>query len=516
MRFLFVLALALLALRPVATFAQPVVVSKAPDAVSVTVYRDPSRGLDTPIDLGEPLGGYALISETRTLDLPPGRITIRFEGVASGIQPESAIVRGTDVAERNQDRLLLSKRGLLDAFTGQRIVVRRTDPATGKVTREPARLRSGAGRVVIETAAGFESLDCTGLSQAPLFPGVPRSLSAKPVLSVTTVEQAGGRQQVTLSYLAANFDWQANYVGELDADASAVDLFAWVTLASADATSFVDAGVNAVAGRVERAEREDEDEDVDGDDKDEIYASCWPSGTTGGGPLFGPAALPELRAPIVLLADGYGGYGGDEGDQIIVTGTRIVSQEALGDLKLYRVPFPVTLASNSQKQVAFLSRPKVRGELLYRSRFAGWGDGDVELVFRARNVKESGLGEPLPTGQVALFQLIAGRRMLVGEGKIPDTAIREDFEFVFAEAQNVDTFVEDLSEGKDGDRKRLTVTNDRPHPIRYEAEFQASDDARYDKFGKRMLRRDGRLVWRVTVPANGEASLDFRQIDLED
>ena len=61
-------------------FAQ-VVISGAPDKVGVTIYRDPNRSADGAIDL-ENLSGFALISETRTVDLPPGRVTIRFEGVA--------------------------------------------------------------------------------------------------------------------------------------------------------------------------------------------------------------------------------------------------------------------------------------------------------------------------------------------------------------------------------------------------------------------------------------------------
>ena len=44
----------------------------------------------------------------------------------------------------------------------------------------------------------------------------------------------------------------------------------------------------------------------------------------------------------------------------------IAIQENLGDLKLYRIPEPVTVAANSQKQVALLTRPDVRIALVYR------------------------------------------------------------------------------------------------------------------------------------------------------
>ena len=46
-------------------------------------------------------------------------------------------------------------------------------------------------------------------------------------------------------------------------------------------------------------------------------------------------------------------------------------QEELGDLKLYRIPEPVTVAARSQKQVALLQRPGVQVRTVYRARFYG-------------------------------------------------------------------------------------------------------------------------------------------------
>lgn len=521
------LALFLLLLAAAPAAAQPVVTSAAPDSVEVTVYRDPRRSADDPIDLEDPLGGYALVTETRTVDLPPGPVTIRFEGVASGIQPESAIVRGVDAAEKNQDRLLLSRRGLLDAFTGQRVIVRRTDPATGRQTEEPARLRSGTNGVVIETASGFESLHCTYLDQAPIFPGVPAGLSAKPVLSVATGEQSGGRRQLTLSYLTGNFDWQADYVGELSSDASRVDLFAWVTLASRDDTSMVRAQANAVAGKVARLKREteeEEDEDEDYDDEDdgwnEKYLNCWPSGTTGSPYYQEPVRLdqlPAVMAPIAIRADDYdGALDGYGCETCIVTASRIASREELGDLKLYRMPLPVTVASHSQKQVAFLARPRVEGELIYRSEIeSGYAD-DPELLFRFRNLRKAGLGEPLPTGQVTLFQSVGGRRLLLGETSIEDKAVGEEVELRLPESEAVEVDVEELEEGEDWTLQRLEVSNSNPFPIRFEAQFEDDRETRYDRFGARLRDKDGKRIWSVTVPAEGKARLKYREVDLEE
>ena len=102
---------AALAAMPARAADPPVVASPKPDHVAITLYRDPNRNPDVPLpalDEAEPLGGFALIRETRTVDLPPGPVTVRFEGVSSSILPESALLRGGGKPrEKNYDRRLL-------------------------------------------------------------------------------------------------------------------------------------------------------------------------------------------------------------------------------------------------------------------------------------------------------------------------------------------------------------------------------------------------------------------------
>src|SRR3954471_21631127 len=138
--------------------AQAIVTSPGPDRVAVTVYRNPERGLE-PIDLGW-LGGYALVSETRHVRLPAGESELRFEGVTSGIVPQSAIVTGLGeaVLEKNRDARLLSPGALLDASLGERLTLRRTSAATGKVRVQDAIVRATNDGIVVQTASGIETL----------------------------------------------------------------------------------------------------------------------------------------------------------------------------------------------------------------------------------------------------------------------------------------------------------------------------------------------------------------------
>ena len=259
---------------------QSVVASPAPDSVAVTVYRDPNRDGGA-FNLGW-LGGYALVSERRRVTIPAGESDLRFEGVAGGILPQSAIISGLDkqIVERNRDARLLSPGTLLDASLGERLHLRRTSRATGAVREEDAIVRATSGGIVIQTAAGIEALRCTGLPETLLAPTVPADLSAKPTLSVRVRSDRPVVADVVLSYLSYNFDWQANYVGTLSADGTRLDLFGRLTLANGDATSFADAATQAVAGRVNQQRVW-----VSPGEAKPITLSCWPSQTTSDIPL---------------------------------------------------------------------------------------------------------------------------------------------------------------------------------------------------------------------------------------
>jgi hypothetical protein len=504
----------LLALVAAPAGAQTIVTSSNPDHVAVTVYRAPHRDAHTPIDL-EWLEGYALISETRRVRLAAGESEIRFEGVAGGIVPQSAIISGfpEGIVERNRDAFLLSPSSLLDRSLGRRVHLRRTSQANGAVTEQDAIVRSGAdGAVVLQTAEGFEALRCTGQREALIYDGVPAGLSARPTLSVRARSSRPVDAMITLSYLSNGFDWQANYIANLSPDGSRMELFAWLTLASMDETSFPNADTQAVAGRLNRADPGDSDRGADGDGR--LNLRCWPQGTTG----YPARAVTVINSAEVRLRgttrteDLINQLPQALAQNIVVTASR-ATQENLGDVKLYRIPEPVTVAANSQKQVAFLEQPAVRAQLVYRSRIQtdpGASQDPPRRLLVTRNRTEEGLGVPLPAGSIQIFSAASdGRPLLIGEAAIHDLAVGEDVEIEAGEAEGINVEPEVIGSGRNWDDYRLTVTNDHAVPVRYEAEF-ATDEHRRFRPRQRLPSRHGRPLWAVTVPANGTASLDYR------
>lgn len=473
------------------------VTSPAPREVAVTVYRNPDRGADTPFDLRW-LGGFALVTETRTVRLPAGPATIRFEGVAGGIVPASAIVTGLPggVVEKNRDARLLSPAALVDGYLGRRVTLTRTDRASGRVRVQEAVVVAGpAGGVVVRTPDGVEALGCAGLADKPRYDAVPEGLTAGPVLSVATVSPTATTATVTLSYLTSEFDWTASYVATLTPDGRHLDLFAWLTLANGNAERFSDAQVQAVAGRLNRDTRRYRVTATP------LRLDCYPLGTT----------TSDLRPPDR----------GGEDEDIVVTGSRVVAMEVpaavapapqpsppedLGDLKLYRIPERATVNANGQKQVALLVRRNVPFERIYRLTLPpaqSAARAATAVALRVENRAATGLGLPLPAGTTTLYGRARSERLLMGTGRIGDKAVGERVRIGAGTSTQV--LVEQSVPARG--QGRIEASNANPFPANIEIAIDAPVGNIAPAAG--LIEVDGRPTWVATLPPNGRATLTY-------
>lgn len=503
---------ALLALASTSASAQVAVTSAAPEALDVTIYRDPDRDSEE-LEL-EWLRGYALITERRTIDLPAGKAVVRFEGVAGGMLPESAILLGLPggVREKNLDADLLSPGSLYARAFGRPVILRRQHSRTGEVREEPAIVRSGpAGSVIVQTRAGFEVANCGPLNDSLVYDGVPPGLSAKPTLSVEVDPPEAARATVSLSYLAWGFDWLTNYVVHMKPDGRHADIIAWVTLASSDPMSFADAQAAVVGGKLNRDDRAG----WDNPEGEQLTYHCY----------FNPYG-PQYHGRAEE-SDGVG--------EIIVTAQRrseslmdvpaamVASEEGLGDLKLYRLPAPTTIASNAQKQVAMFVKPNVRLAIYYQADINPHDDApSVAQMLRMRNSKRDGLGLSMPAGRLALFEPHDGRPVLTGEGVLVDSALAEDVLVQLGNATQLNVRQEEVADGADTDDGRrwedyeVAVHNANPWPVDFEGLISIDPESRrIDRTSAKLGTRYGKPVWKVRVPANGAARLRYRVSDID-
>lgn len=422
----------------------------------------------------------ALIKEVRRLDLERGENDIALRDVSAKMRPETASLRALTGAplrliEQNFDFDLLTPQKLLEKYVGQSVGVIRTNPATGAETRETAQVLATNGGVVLKFADRIE----TGVPGRLTFPGVPANLRDRPTLVVKLESATAGRQTAELSYLSGGLSWQADYVAELGAAETKMDLAGWVTLTNQSGTGYENAKLQLVAGDVNRVQ-----EDF--------------------------AVRPMAKAMVAAAP------------------MREMAREEVFDYHLYTLGQPTTIRDNQTKQVALLSAAAVpvKKEYLlageawyYQSQVSDLGRKQKIAVFLEFENAGGELGKPLPKGIVRVYKKDAkGNAIFIGEDGIDHTAKNDKVRLKMGNAFDV------TANRKQTGFKQVAG---RPNPV-YETSWRiefnnAKEQAvtvkvvepmpgDWEMVGESQRHTKGdahSAVWQVQVPAGGKAVLEY-------
>ena len=530
--------LALLALAGGARAQDVEVISPRPDSVSITIYRDL----------------FALVTETRTIDLPPGPVTLTFAGVVDTLMPHSVVVQELDraQAERNYDYDQLAPANLLRKSVGKTVTLTRTAPGSGKVTQLRAViLAANDDGVMLRTEQGNEALHCSGIPESLTFEEMPQGLHSEPALSLRLAGGRPGKRTIRVSYLAQGFAWNSDYVAHLDDRGERMDLTGWLTLRNFTNSSFREAQVQVVAGRLNLLYDEDggsstigATEDFENDahmqeardvriselEQERDAAESELALLSGCYPFGGPVPRTERQVFERSRFGGYdGGYAGNEMlEEVIVTGMRrsVASLETLGDYQLYRLPWPTDLNARQTKQAVFLDKQDVKIERFYSFRFDEY-DLDAEdpfvrpnLMVSFENRKASGLGAPLPAGNVRFFDASGDGELFAGEARMGDKPVGLPVELAYARAidltMRIDVDDDPEDAGNDGSEVAdvtFAIANAKSSPAAMEIRQALPEEfanARIVKSNHRTTRKFGDYAWRFTVPANSAGDLTYR------
>jgi hypothetical protein len=496
------------------------VTSPRADSVAVTIYRD---------DL-------ALVTETRTVDLPAGAVTLVVEDVVETLLPQSAII--TDVArplaESNFAFDRLTPRTLLERSIGETVTVTRTNPATGRVTQILATIIAVGEGVVLQIAGGTEALYCSGLPERLELTRVPDELLAKPRLSVKLAAGEAGPRIVRVSYLAHGFSWSSDYVAHLNEHSSAMSLSGWATLTNSTGAVFEQAEVQLVAGKLNILAF-----DEGGSAAEPVFATDGENDVDARRRIVEQEALLEAALLRECFTDRpeLGAVRRDVParlamEEVVVTAARVrdtmafaavaeAQREELGDYQLYRLPWRTDLNARQTKQVLFLDEPEIRIERLYGLRLQSLTDSVAEdvaipnLIVRFENTEARGLGEPLPSGVVRAFESYGGREVFAGEAEIADRPVGLPVELVLGRALNVMLEIT-TQPSRNGQRivaaTEHRVVNNKSVPIDLEIRHAVEGyytDVELERSSRPMRRRYGDLAWRFSVPP-GEEQLTYR------
>ncbi len=216
------------------TAAMPLRAHAAAAATRLSLYRD----------------GLALVQEQRHTALQKGENEVAFGDLSRQLQADTVLLEpgapGVHVVQQRFEAGGLTPERLLQAYMGRRIELVRTNPVTGKEQREPARVLSTQGGLVLQLGDRVE----TGVSGRLSFPGVPPTLHRGPQLQARIAAAHGGRAAIELSYLTGGLGWDADYAAELEGDR--MQLHARARIRNDTGVDFQAARVRLIAGSPHR------------------------------------------------------------------------------------------------------------------------------------------------------------------------------------------------------------------------------------------------------------------------
>ncbi len=330
----------------------------------------------------------ALIKDKRKIRIPRGEVILEFKGVSGKIIPETAMLKspGLKVLEQNFEFDLLTPQSLLKKFTGKKIKIIKTNPATGRERIVDAKVLSTTNGTVLKFDGGIE----TGTPGKIIFPYVPENLRITPTLTmlVKTKTKKARDRDMELSYLTRGLTWKADYIAKLNKKDNALDLKGWVTLTNKSRATYKDACLKLVAGDVNITR-----------ERRNIYLKSFETASPG-------------RAPA-------------EQD---------FSREQLFEYHMYTLNRKTTVKDNQTKQIALLNAFNVpcKKEFIIQTGGNSWyyrqhfNDSGIHLktavYIKFKNSEKNHLGVPIPKGIIRVYKEDKkGNLQFSGEDRIDHT-----------------------------------------------------------------------------------------------
>ncbi len=418
----------------------------------------------------------ALVSDTRTVSLTQGVNDIAFSDISDRIIPQSALLNGTDIRtlEQNFNYDLLSYDSLLQKAIGSTVTTETINPATGEKTIGVAKLLAyNNGAPVLEINGKIEG----NFPGRILFDKIPTNLRAKPTLVMQIDTTQPANQPLELNYLTGGLSWNANYVGQLNADETQMNLNGFVTLTNDSNVDFKNARLQLVAGNVNVVQ-----EMIQPRRKNNMVMAL--------------NAAPAMLEPQV---------------------------ENLSDFYLYTLPRQTDILSRQTKQVALLSATAVPVQKTYefdnRLRPSGtiYKNVNPSVFVTFTNTTENKLGLALPKGVVRLYKENSTNDLLfIGEDRIAHTAKQQTVRLKTGEAFDVyadatRTAYTQLPDKSVGATYNVVVKNmsNTPKTVDIYETFAGTFNIVTQTHESQKITSN-RVKWSLSVPAEGETTLTYR------
>ena len=382
---------------------------------------DQSTGLKDQTELAVTVynSNIALIRDVRNVTLPDGTFRLKLMDIAATVNPATVHFRSLNepqklgVLEQNYEYDLLDPAKLLYKYVGKEVTLTRTYQESGTTKREEIKATLLADNNGPVWKIGNDIV--TGMyAESYRFPEVPPNLYDRPTLLMTLENSGSHPQEIETSYLAKSLSWNADYVLTVARDDKNADLDGWVTLTNNCGTAFHNASLQLVAGELNRL----------------------PAATAGA-----PEASRMMEMKAVNAAQ--------------------FAQENFSEYHLYTLGRKTSIENSETKQISLLQGSGipvqktyvVDGQYYYYRGLQSPGSpikDPVMVYYKFKNEEKSGLGMPLPAGNVRVYQKDSrGSLLFIGEDRIDHTPKDEMVKVHIGNAFDV------IEERKQTDYKRI-------------------------------------------------------------
>src|SRR5579859_651801 len=385
----------------------------------------------------------ALVRDVRNLSLPGGLFRLKLMDIAATVNPATVHFRSLNepeklgVIEQNYEYDLLEPAKLLHKYVGKEVTLVRSYQDNGTTKQEEIKATLLADNNGPVWKIGNDIV--TGVyAESYRFPEVPANLYDRPTLLMSLENTGSHKQQIEASYLAGNLSWNSDYVLTVGRDDKAADLDGWVTLINNSGTAFHNARLQLVAGDLNRIQNAGMARDMN-------------------------VAVPMAKA---MRAEQF-------------------AQENFSEYHLYTLGRKTSVEDKETKQISLLQGSGVPVEkhfvvngqnFYYHNQYSPGSPlkDNVMVFYKFKNEEKSGLGMPMPAGNVRVYQKDSkGNILFVGEDRIDHTPKDEFLNIHIGNAFDV------ISERKQTDYKHIdthtwemefeiTVRNHKDTPITVE------------------------------------------------
>ena len=369
--------------------AEPLLLKNQGNSLSLSIYNK----------------NLALVKDIRSADLQSGNNEIIFDGVASKIQAETAIIYGDgiEVREQNYSYNLMSYDNFIRQYLGKEVTTVRINPANGENIYEDATLIGEAdGRPILRFDYGIDA-DFPGRI---LFNRVPAGMSNQPTLTAQLSAKSQGEKNLYLAYLTGGLSWKTDYVANISSD-DALDLTGWVTINNESGIDYKQAKIQLIAGDIH-------------------------------------VVRPMLTRSFGLKAMNAMAYAEDSAAGSF---NSEIIPENLNSYELYTLPNMTTIKNKQTKQIALLEKHGVKYAKEFNQRLPFYfGNNNADefkkyhpsITYVVENTADSHLGISLPAGTVRFYKNDkSGNLQFVGSDNINHTAKEDTLRLNLGDAFNI-------------------------------------------------------------------------------